>query len=803
MKIEEVFARRRFIMLDGAMGTQLQLRGLTTEQKPELAAFIMPDVLTAVHRDYARAGADILLANTFGANPRKLKGTGYTVQQVIEASIACARTAAQETGALVALDIGPIGELLAPAGTLPFEDACAQFAEMVRAGAAAGADLVFLETMTDLYELKAAILAAKENCDLPVIVTFTFDSTGKLLTGSNIPAALLLAESLGADAVGINCSLGPEQMESFVDEMLTLTNLPIVINPNAGLPVSVNGVTSYPVGPEEFYAYMERFAEKGAAILGGCCGTTPEHIRLLAERLKNKPVKERHIEKKTVVSSYTHTVTFGARPILIGERINPTGKPRLKQALREGDLEYLCREGIAQTEHGADILDVNVGLPELDEPAVMERAIINLQSVTNTPLQIDTSNVEAMERALRIYNGKPLVNSVNGKEESLHTVLPLVKKYGAAVVALTLDEKGIPASAAERVAIAEKILKTAESYGIDRSDVIMDTLAMTVSTGADNAIITLDALDTIRHKLGVHTVLGVSNISFGLPRRELVTSTFFAMAMQRGLSSGIINPLSDELMKAYRSFCALMGIDVGCKAYIEAYANTTAAPDVRTGAAQQSAGGGSAESVSLHRAIVKGLREQAGQLTDEMLKTTPPLEIINGELIPALDEVGQGFEKNTVFLPQLLMSADAAKEAFERIKQNLAKKGIQEEKKGTIILATVKGDIHDIGKNIVKVLLENYGFDVLDLGKDVPPEIIVQTAIEKNVRLVGLSALMTTTVESMAETIRQLRKAHDCKVMVGGAVLNPEYAKEIGADFYSKDAMGSVRYAEKLFNGEV
>ena len=465
-------------------------------------------------------------------------------------------------------------------------------------------------------------------------------------------------------------------------------------------------------------------------------------------------------------------------------------------------MEYLCREGIAQTEHGADILDVNVGLPELDEPAVMERAIINLQSVTNTPLQIDTSNVEAMERALRIYNGKPLVNSVNGKEESLHTVLPLVKKYGAAVVALTLDEKGIPASAAERVAIAEKILKTAESYGIDRSDVIIDTLAMTVSTGADNAIITLDALDTIRHKLGVHTVLGVSNISFGLPRRELVTSTFFAMAMQRGLSSGIINPLSDELMKAYRSFCALMGIDVGCKAYIEAYANTTAAPDVRTGAAQQSAGG-SAESVSLHRAIVKGLREQAGQLTDEMLKTTPPLEIINGELIPALDEVGQGFEKNTVFLPQLLMSADAAKEAFERIKQNLAKKGIQEEKKGTIILATVKGDIHDIGKNIVKVLLENYGFDVLDLGKDVPPEIIVQTAIEKNVRLVGLSALMTTTVESMAETIRQLRKAHDCKVMVGGAVLNPEYAKEIGADFYSKDAMGSVRYAEKLFNGEV
>ena len=785
------------VIVDGGMGTLLQANGLMGGELPELWNLTHPEVLLKIQSDYVNAGCDILTANMFGANRLKLEKTGHTVQEVVSQALKLAHRASGGKAA-VALDIGPSGKLLKPFGDLAFDDAYELFKEEIIAGRD-NADLVIIETMSDAYEAKAALLAAKENCDLPVIVTFTFDSTGKLLTGSNIPAALLLAESLGADAVGINCSLGPEQMESFVDEMLTLTNLPIVINPNAGLPVSVNGETSYPVGPEEFYAYMERFAEKGAAILGGCCGTTPEHIRLLAERLKNKPVKERHIEKKTVVSSYTHTVTFGARPILIGERINPTGKPRLKQALREGDLEYLCREGIAQTEHGADILDVNVGLPELDEPAVMEKAIINLQSVTNTPLQIDTSNVEAMERALRIYNGKPLVNSVNGKEESLHTVLPLVKKYGAAVVALTLDEKGIPASAAERVAIAEKILKTAESYGIDRSDVIMDTLAMTVSTGADNAIITLDALDTIRHKLGVHTVLGVSNISFGLPRRELVTSTFFAMAMQRGLSSGIINPLSDELMKAYRSFCALMGIDVGCKAYIEAYANTTAAPDVRTGAAQQSAGGGSAESVSLHRAIVKGLREQAGQLTDEMLKTTPPLEIINGELIPALDEVGQGFEKNTVFLPQLLMSADAAKEAFERIKQNLAKKGIQEEKKGTIILATVKGDIHDIGKNIVKVLLENYGFDVLDLGKDVPPEIIVQTAIEKNVRLVGLSALMTTTMQEMRNVVEYAKeKGVTAKIMIGGAVITQDYADEIHADGYSRDAADAVRLAKRL-----
>ena len=785
------------VIVDGGMGTLLQANGLMGGELPELWNLTHPEALLKIQSDYVNAGCDILTANMFGANRLKLEKTGHTVQEVVSQALKLAHTASGGKAA-VALDIGPSGKLLKPFGDLAFDDAYELFKEEIIAGRD-NADLVIIETMSDAYEAKAALLAAKENCDLPVIVTFTFDSTGKLLTGSNIPAALLLAESLGADAVGINCSLGPEQMESFVDEMLTLTNLPIVINPNAGLPVSVNGETSYPVGPEEFYAYMERFAEKGAAILGGCCGTTPEHIRLLAERLKNKPVKERHIEKKTVVSSYTHTVTFGARPILIGERINPTGKPRLKQALREGDLEYLCREGIAQTEHGADILDVNVGLPELDEPAVMERAIINLQSVTNTPLQIDTSNVEAMERALRIYNGKPLVNSVNGKEESLHTVLPLVKKYGAAVVALTLDEKGIPASAAERVAIAEKILKTAESYGIDRSDVIIDTLAMTVSTGADNAMITLDALDTIRHKLGVHTVLGVSNISFGLPRRELVTSTFFAMAMQRGLSSGIINPLSDELMKAYRSFCALMGIDVGCKAYIEAYANTTAAPDVRTGTVQQSAGGGSAESVSLHRAIVKGLREQAGQLTDEMLKTTPPLEIINGELIPALDEVGQGFEKNTVFLPQLLMSADAAKEAFERIKQNLAKKGIQEEKKGTIILATVKGDIHDIGKNIVKVLLENYGFDVLDLGKDVPPEIIVQTAIEKNVRLVGLSALMTTTMQEMRNVVEYAKeKGVTAKIMIGGAVITQDYADEIHADGYSRDAADAVRLAKRL-----
>lgn len=791
-------------LLDGATGTNLMRAGMPRGVCTEQWVLEHPQTILKLQRDYAAAGSEVLYAPTFCANRYALKDYGLEERlHTMNVSLVQLTRKAAGAGVLVAGDMTTLGRPVDENGAHSYQALLRVYREQAEALLDGGVDLFAVETMMGVTESMAAVEAIRSVCDLPILCTLSVQSDGKAYFDGNAAEAAASLEELGADAVGVNCASGPDQLESVVRMMKNACTLPIVAKPNAGLPVMTeHGEAVYPMDAQQFAEGVERLVQAGASLIGGCCGTTPEHIRLLAERLKNKPVKARHIEKKTVVSSYTHTVTFGARPILIGERINPTGKPRLKQALREGDLEYLCREGIAQTEHGADILDVNVGLPELDEPAVMERAIINLQSVTNTPLQIDTSNVEAMERALRIYNGKPLVNSVNGKEESLHTVLPLVKKYGAAVVALTLDEKGIPASAAERVAIAEKILKTAESYGIDRSDVIIDTLAMTVSTGADNAIITLDALDTIRHKLGVHTVLGVSNISFGLPRRELVTSTFFAMAMQRGLSSGIINPLSDELMKAYRSFCALIGIDVGCKAYIEAYANTTAAPDVRTGAAQQSAGG-SAESVSLHRAIVKGLREQAGQLTDEMLKTTPPLEIINGELIPALDEVGQGFEKNTVFLPQLLMSADAAKEAFERIKQNLAKKGIQEEKKGTIILATVKGDIHDIGKNIVKVLLENYGFDVLDLGKDVPPEIIVQTAIEKNVRLVGLSALMTTTVESMAETIRQLRKAHDCKVMVGGAVLNPEYAKEIGADFYSKDAMGSVRYAEKLFNGEV
>ena len=786
------------VIFDGGMGTLLQEHGLAGGALPELWNLERREVILAIQREYAAAGCDILSTNTFGANRLKLQNTGHTVEQVVGAACEIAREAAAGRAA-VALDIGPSGKLLEPYGDLSFDDAYALFQEMVVAGRDK-ADLVLIETMSDTYEVKAALLAAKENCDLPVVVTYTFDSTGKLLTGGSIEAAVTLAESLGADAVGMNCSLGPEQMADFVPRLLAATRLPVCVTPNAGLPVAVNGETTYPVGPEEFCGWAERFAGAGVALLGGCCGTTPAHIRRIAEALRGRPVPARSVPARTVVSSYTKTAEFGARPLLIGERINPTGKPRLKEAIRAGDFEYICREGIAQAESGADILDVNVGLPGIDEPAVMAQAVTALQSVTDAPLQIDTSNTEAMARALRLYNGKPLVNSVNGKAESLHTVLPLVKKYGAAVVALTLDEDGIPDTAAGRVRIAEKIIRTAEEYGIRRCDIVVDTLAMTVSTGADNAKITLDAIEEIRRRFGVHTVLGVSNISFGLPRRELITSTFFAMAMQRGLSAGIVNPLSGELMKAYRAYCALTGLDDGCKTYIEAYANTAAAPDVPAGGAAQAAA--PASEMTLHRAIVKGLREQAGSLTEAALKTTPPLEIINGALIPALDEVGKGFEKGTVFLPQLLMSADAAKEAFDRIKTELKSRGVEEKKKGRILLATVKGDIHDIGKNIVKVLLENYGFEVVDLGKDVPPEAVVQAAVEGNIRLVGLSALMTTTVVHMEETIRALRAAHDCKIMVGGAVLNAEYAASIGADFYSKDAMGSVRYAESVFAKE-
>ena len=810
MKIEEVFARRRFIMLDGAMGTQLQLRGLTTEQKPELAAFIMPDVLTAVHRDYARAGADILLANTFGANPRKLKGTGYTVQQVIEASIACARTAAQETGALVALDIGPIGELLAPAGTLPFEDACAQFAEMVRAGAAAGADLVFLETMTDLYELKAAILAAKENCDLPVFTSMSFEARGRTFTGCTVESYGITAAGLGADAVGINCSLGPKEILPFAQRLCRVVpaGMPVFVKPNAGLP-NLDG--SYDITPAEFAAEMAAYLPTGISMLGGCCGSEPESIRLLKELTQDKtPAAKTPIVRSRLCTPVRCVEVNGIT--VVGERINPTGKKRLQQALREGDSAYACAQAVAQAEAGAELLDVNAGLPDIDEPATLEMLVRELQSITDLPLQLDSSNKDALARALRIYNGKPIVNSVNGEPEVLEKVLPLCKKYGAAVVGLAIDERGIQPKAEDRVAIARRIKKAALEAGIPQEDIYIDCLTLTASAQQEDVLATVQALHTCKTELGVRTILGVSNISFGLPCRPYLNTTFLTMAMYAGLDLAIMNPSSEEMMAAVYAYNVLTNRDKQSGRYIARYADQVPASAALAKALQDKAASGvpaAAEAAGpavsgpyapLMKAVEQGLKGEASACTKALLAEKEPLELVDEALIPALDIVGVKYEKGKLFLPQLLQAASAAQSAFDEIKTAIAQRGGSGASKGRIVLATVKGDVHDIGKNIVKVILENYGFEVIDLGRDVPVETVVETVREKDVHLVGLSALMTTTLKSMEETIAALHAAKlDCKVMVGGAVLTPEYAEKIGADWYAKDAKQSADIAKEFF----
>lgn len=781
---------KEMLLFDGAMGTQLQGRGLAAGELPEIWNVTRPEVIREIHKAYVDAGCDILKTNTFGANALKFVGTGYTVPQLVRAGVANAREAANtaDREVLVALDMGPTGKLLKPCGELEFCKAYELYEEQVCAGAD-GADLILIETMGDLYEIKAAVLAAKENCDLPVVVTMIFDAQGKLLTGADIETAVVTLESFGVDALGFNCGLGPKQMLPFVEKALEVSSTPIVVNPNAGLPVCVDGVTSYNVTPAEFTEDLEKIANTaGVWAVGGCCGTSPAHLQAAAvcKSVAPQPVKQKDF---TDVSSYGKTVTLGEKPVLIGERINPTGKKRLKAALVSGDEAYILAEAAAQIDAGAHILDVNVGLPEIDEPAVLERTVQSLQGITNLPLQIDTSDTEAMERALRVYNGKPLINSVNGKKESMETVFPLAKKYGGAVVCLTLDENGIPETAEGRIEIAERILKTAAAYGIEKKNLIFDTLAMTVSTGAQNADITLKALHYIRNTLGAHTVLGVSNISFGLPKRDHINAAFFTLAMENGLSAGIINPKSEAMMNAYYAFCAVKGLDTNFEDYIQNATDSTAAPTV-------------AATGDLQSAVEKGLKAEASARTKELLQTTAPLDIINTQLIPALDRVGQGFEQGTIFLPQLLMSADAAKAAFDEIKAVLQETGTPDTEKNAhkIVLATVKGDIHDIGKNIVKVLLENYGFTVLDLGKDVDPERILETARREQVKLVGLSALMTTTVVNMEKTIALLHREYpECRVMVGGAVLTQDYADRIGADFYSKDAMGTVRYAEKFF----
>lgn len=789
---------RRIIFFDGGLGSLLQERGLKPGELPETWNLTRPEVLYDIHRAYLDAGADIILANTFGANGFKYDN----LEEIVTAAVVNAKKAVADSGrkAYVALDMGPTGKLLKPMGTLDFEECVSIYAEVVRYGAKAGADLILIETMSDTYELKAAVLAAKENSNLPVVATVVFDEHHKMLTGATPEVVVAMLEGLRVDAIGMNCGLGPKQMKPIFETMARYASIPLVITPNAGLPRSENGKTVYDVGPEEFAEDMEEIINMGAWMAGGCCGTTPAHIKALTERcfgITPKPLTDKDY---TLVTSYSTAVELGGRPVIIGERINPTGKSKFKQALRDNNMEYILEEGVKQADSGAHILDVNVGLPEIDEPAMMRRTVYELQSVLPLPLQIDTTDPVAMEQAMRIYNGKPMINSVNGKEEIMHQIFPLVQKYGGTVVGLALDEAGIPDTAEGRLAVAKKIYDTAAQYGIKPKDIVIDALTMTMSTDNNSANITLDTVREIKAH-GGRTVLGVSNISFGLPQREVINSGFFLMAMQAGLSAGIINPNARAMIQAYDTYCVLGGFDSQCMSYIEKYAVAEPTPVAQTVTSVKQAGKAVTGNLSLTDCIVKGLKEQAYKATKEELGTKDTMEIINGELVPALDIVGKGFEKGTVFLPQLLMSAEAAKAGFEAIKEYVSSQGTNQEKKATIVIATVKGDIHDIGKNIVKVLLENYGYDVIDLGKDVPPETVVDKVIETHAPLVGLSALMTTTVVSMEETIKKLHESAPwCKIMVGGAVLTQEYADMIGADFYGKDAMQSVYYAEELLN---
>ncbi len=762
---------------DGGMGSMLNLRAGELPEKLNIAE---PERVFAVHKGYAEAGAEYITANTFGANSLKYDN----VAELVKAGVALAKRA----GKKVALDIGPTGKLLKPMGDLDFERAVELFSEVVVAGKD-DSNVIIIETMSDTYELKAAVLAAKENSDLPVITSMIFDEKGRLLTGGDVKSAAAMVEGLGVDVIGINCGLGPKQMLELVKELRTCTSLPILVMPNAGLPESVDGKTVYNVSPEEFAQDMEEIAKIGVSYLGGCCGTTPEHIKAMIERCKNMDDSVPEKKNETVVTSYSTAVTIGDKPVVIGERINPTGKKLFKEALRNNDIDYVIKEGLAQQDKGAHILDVNVGLPEIDEVKWLKDAVYNLQSVLPLPLQLDSSDPLALEAAMRIYNGKPMVNSVNGKASSMKEVFPLVKKYGGVVVCLCLDETGIPSTAQGRIEIAEKIIRTAAEYGVDKKDLVVDALVMTISTDKNNAIETLKAVKYIRNELGVATVLGVSNISFGLPNREAVNTAFYTLALENGLSAGIINPLSDSMMNAYYSFNALRGFDDNCAEYIENAAETQLAP-VSSG------------TFDLKTAIIKGMKTEAGDCAKELLKNTAPLDVINDYIIPALDVVGDGFEKNKIFLPQLLMSADSAKTAFDEIKVHLTLAGEKQESENKIVIATVEGDIHDIGKNIVKVLLSNYGFDVIDLGKDVKCEKVLEEAIKHDCRLVCLSALMTTTVPNMEKTIKLIHENTDAKVLVGGAVLTKSYAKMIDADFYAKDAMESVRIAKAYFGGD-
>ncbi|MBP3337190.1 MAG: homocysteine S-methyltransferase family protein [Clostridia bacterium] len=798
MNIKE-YLKNNLIFLDGGMGTLLQKEGLLPGELPERWNITHPDVITKIHTDYFDAGSNVVNTNTFGANI--LKFSYQELEEIVKEAINNAKTAKANSKSdapkWIALDIGPTGRMLAPLGDFDFEDAVSTFAETVKLGVKYGADLIFIETMSDSYETKAALLAAKENSDLPVFVSNAYSEDGKLMTGASPAAMVALLEGMGADAIGANCSFGPDKLAGVIEEYLENASVPVLLKPNAGLPKVENGTTVYDVTPEDFALSLKGLVEKGVRIAGGCCGTTPEYIGALFDKTKTFLPKEISPKNKTCVSSYSHVVGFGNEPVLIGERINPTGKKRFKEALRAGDIDYILKEGINQQEKGVHILDVNVGLPEIDESQMLKTAVCELQAIIDLPLQIDTSDFAAMEKALRRYNGKAMINSVNGKQESMDAVFPLAKKYGGVVVALTLDERGIPEKAEERLEIAQKIINEASKYGIDKKDIIFDPLALTISADKTAGKETLKAVRLIKERLGCHTSLGVSNVSFGLPERDIINSNFFALALGAGLSCAIMNPYSVAMMKTYFAYLAIMGYDDNCKSYVEFTENLpTDTPALKAETIKKEPDEYKSE---LQRAIVKGLKEQAQLFTKELLKTEEPLKIVQTEIIPALDTVGVGFEKKTVYLPQLLMSAEAAKYAFEAIKESMPEKSSDEKCK--VILATVKGDIHDIGKNIVKLLLENYGFDVLDLGRDVDPALILEETVKNNVPIVGLSALMTTTVPSMEETIKLLKEQAPCvKIVVGGAVLTKEYADKIGADFYAKDAMETVRFAEKINN---
>lgn len=783
------------VFFDGAMGTELQKKGLKTGELPECLNITNPEAIEEIHLSYLEAGCDVISTNTFGANP--LKFSAQELEAVVSAAFDCAENAVKKAGGkkhYIALDIGPLGKILKPFGDLPFEEAVECFAQVVRQGRNR-ADLILIETMNDAYETKAAVLAAKENSDLPVFVTNVYDEKQKLMTGADALSMIALLEGLGVDALGMNCSLGPHKMNEILRTFSEYTSTPLMISPNAGMPRTENGRVVYDVTPSEFAKEMVRSAQIGARIIGGCCGTSPEYIKAVVSALEGTKPVEITQKNHCLVSSYTHAVEFGSTPVIIGERINPTGKKKVKEALRNGDLAFILREGVAQQQAGAQILDVNCGLPEVDEAQVMKQVIDALQSVSDTPLQIDTSDPVALENALRIYNGKPMINSVNGKQESMEAVFPLAKKYGGVIVALTLDEKGIPDTASGRVEIAKRIIKTAERYGIDRKNIVVDTLTMAISADRNAARVTLDAIQAI-NALGVKTTLGVSNISFGLPHRDVVNSEFFSLALRCGLSSAIMNPHSDRMMGAVSGFT---GGGNAPKEEINEFADKIIEQVMSMGDVQEALPK-STGSLDLKSAIISGLCEESTLLTKELLKSDSPLTVVNEHIIPALDTVGAGFEAGKVYLPQLLMSAEAAQAAAALVKEALSSQGVSAENSEKIIVATVKGDIHDIGKNIVKILLENYGYRVIDLGKDVPEELILETAKKEQVTLVALSALMTTTVPSMERTIQLLRKEYPCaKVTVGGAVLSQKYADMIGADYYSKDAMGAVRVAEKHF----